>query len=128
MKKVLMLACFVALLTGCAVAPAQPVVHIPTEQEELQQAQARDLARQQTRKSYVQAHPELSQSVKNAILGGQLIIGMSVDAVLVSQNQEREEYDIHRTVSAYGVHEQWVWRRHEFYIYFDNGVLTSWQD
>lgn len=36
-----------------------------------------------------------------------------------------------RSVGSWGVHEQWVYRLSDYntyYLYFDNGILTSWQD
>lgn len=35
--------------------------------------------------------------------------------------------DINRTVGAWGVHEQWIYPGN-VYLYFENGILTSWQD
>jgi len=35
-------------------------------------------------------------------------------------------YDINRTAGSWGIHEQWVYG--DKYLYFENGVLTSWQD
>jgi uncharacterized protein YceK len=40
-------------------------------------------------------------------------------------------WSIHRTVRAWGVSEQWVYRGSTagtFYFYFENGTLTGWQD
>ncbi len=34
--------------------------------------------------------------------------------------------DINRSVGRWGVHEQWVYGNK--YLYFENGILTSWQD
>lgn len=34
--------------------------------------------------------------------------------------------DINRTVGSWGVHEQWVYSN--VYFYFEDGILTSWQD
>jgi len=34
--------------------------------------------------------------------------------------------DINRTTYAWGIHEQWVYDNQ--YLYFENGILTSWQD
>jgi hypothetical protein len=34
--------------------------------------------------------------------------------------------DINRSVGSWGVHEQWVY--YSSYLYFENGILTSWQD
>jgi hypothetical protein len=36
--------------------------------------------------------------------------------------------DINRTVTAYGVHEQLVYRSRNQYYYFEDSKLTSWQD
>ena len=33
---------------------------------------------------------------------------------------------INRTIGEWGVHEQWVYGR--TYLYFENGILTAWQD
>ena len=33
-----------------------------------------------------------------------------------------------RTVGSWGVHEQWVYRNGDLFVYFENGILTSWQD
>jgi hypothetical protein len=35
--------------------------------------------------------------------------------------------DINRTVGSWGVREQWVYSN-ENYLYFENGILTSWQN
>ncbi|MDB5017055.1 MAG: hypothetical protein JWQ84_1887 [Mucilaginibacter sp.] len=37
-----------------------------------------------------------------------------------------EPNQIHRTVFSGGVHEQWVYDGG--YLYFENGILTAWQD
>ena len=34
--------------------------------------------------------------------------------------------DINQTVGDWGIHEQWVYEKR--YLYFENGVLKSWQD
>lgn len=52
-------------------------------------------------------------------------IGMSQEEVISSMGGK--PYDINRTVSSYGTHEQWCYKG-GVYLYFDNGVLTSWQD
>jgi hypothetical protein len=50
-------------------------------------------------------------------------LGMSKEMVIESWGQPK---DIHRTVGSWGVHEQWIYG--ETYLYFENGILTSWQD
>lgn len=41
-----------------------------------------------------------------------------------------EPKNINRTVGTWGVHEQWVYSAYPntLYIYFENGIVTSWQD
>lgn len=34
--------------------------------------------------------------------------------------------DINKHVGSWGIHEQWVYNRS--YLYFENGILTSWQN
>jgi len=39
--------------------------------------------------------------------------------------------DVNRSVDSWGVHEQWVYEGANFnntYLYFENGILTSYQD
>lgn len=57
-------------------------------------------------------------------------IGMSADAALKSSWGHPD--DVNKTVNAYGVSEQWVYRglghSKGRYLYFKNGVLTSIQE
>lgn len=39
-----------------------------------------------------------------------------------------EPKDINRTVGTFGVHEQWVYYGDGNYLYFEDGILTTWQD
>ena len=36
--------------------------------------------------------------------------------------------DINRTVTQYGTSEQWVFRNSDWYVYVEDGVVTSWQN
>jgi len=36
--------------------------------------------------------------------------------------------DNNRSVGSWGVHEQWVYEAQGVYLYFENGILTSYQD
>lgn len=94
--------------------------------------------------NYVQTHPELSDKIKQAILNGDVLIGMTVEQVIASRGKP---FDINRTTGSWGVHEQWVMHSdqlitnfdmifHEkelkkiyeyWYIYFENGKVTGWQ-
>lgn len=37
-----------------------------------------------------------------------------------------EPKDINKTVGSWGVHEQWIYTK--TYLYFENSILTSWQE
>ena len=48
---------------------------------------------------------------------------MTDDMAIISLGYPK---DINRTVGKWGVHEQWVYDGD--YYYFENGILTSYQD
>ncbi len=52
-------------------------------------------------------------------------IGMSDDMALISLGNPQ---DINRTVGTWGVHEQWIYDNKDIYLYFENGVLVSYQN
>jgi len=91
---------------------------------------------QERRTSYVQNHPELDERTKSAILNGRIFIGMNTEQVLASWGKPNK---INRSVYEWGVHEQWVYgglsgygRYSSYteptYLYFEDGLLKSWQD
>ena len=51
-------------------------------------------------------------------------IGMTQDEAIISMGKP---YDINRTVGSYGTHEQWCYNG-GVYLYFEDGILSSWQD
>lgn len=57
------------------------------------------------------------------VFAGKVWIGMTPG---MAKDSWGAPEDINRTVTAYGVHEQWVYPG--VYLYFDGGVLTSFQD
>lgn len=118
---------FLSLFAGCSTAPP-PLPPSPSKGDAIllrfPSAQEREQARQKAREDYVQAHPELDGPTKEAILKGHIIIGMSSNGARAAWgNPER----INRSGNASGVSEQWVYGDN-FYVYFEDGVLTSWQD
>ena len=46
----------------------------------------------------------------------------------LSHNQYFQPEDKNRSVGSWGIHEQWVYRSYDLYVYFENGILTSWQN
>jgi hypothetical protein len=65
------------------------------------------------------------QSIANKIIVGKIWIGMTDDMARASMGQPD---DINRTVTRYGTSEQWVYNRIRMYLYFEDGILTSWQE
>lgn len=66
---------------------------------------------------------KFEKKIQMAIIECKLLIGMSKEAVILSWGKPD---DIHKTVGSWGVHEQWIYGSQ--YVYFENGILTSWQD
>lgn len=66
---------------------------------------------------------KLPPQIEKAILDRKVQIGMTDEQVKLSWGNPRT---INRTVMVNHVSEQWVYG--STYLYFDNGVLTSWQD
>lgn len=84
-------------------------------------------------------HPEWNSETRSDVLAGIVRMGMTQDMVLVSWGQP---HDVNRTVGSWGTHEQWVYgyrQQYDYtrsetyfvpstYFYFENGILTSYQD
>ncbi len=75
------------------------------------------------RQEYILDNPKLKKKFKDAISEGSVILGMTKEMVIASVGYPN---DINRTVGSWGVHEQWVY--YSYYLYFENDILTSWQD
>lgn len=71
------------------------------------------------------------EDVRDLILAHQVTLGMTAEQVELSWGPPHTK---NRTVTKYGVSEQWVygyadrWSDTTRYLYFDDGVLTSWQE
>lgn len=83
------------------------------------------------RAKFVASNPNLFPEIKEAILNGNLMIGMTPAQVVASIGRP---YDVNMSSGSWGVHEQWVmcapnsrrdWRYG--YVYFENGRVVSWQ-
>ena len=68
-----------------------------------------------------------SSEVKSDIRKRYVHIGMTKDQVLISWGRPN---DINRTVGTWGTHEQWVYGEtlNRRYLYFQDGIMTSFQD
>jgi len=80
----------------------------------------------QNANQYVQNHS--TDQIKEAVAKRQLIIGMNQVEVHASIGLP---HDKNKTVGAWGVHEQWIYLTDGYdrmYLYFEDGILSSWQD
>ena len=79
------------------------------------------------RQEIINRHPEWSEKIKQAILKGSVSMGMTKQQAKAAWG---EPYKINRTVTQSGIHEQWVYNQVGAlsFLYFDNDILTSWQN
>lgn len=86
------------------------------------------------RQKYVDSHPTLSLVVREAILAREAVVGETVEDVLTTFGRPDT---INRMSIGNGVQEQWVLyiehlmsnkANETIFIYFEGGVVTSWQD
>ena len=63
------------------------------------------------------------QTTYSKLKQGYYWIGMTREMATISLGSTN---DINRTVGSWGVHEQWVYDN--LYLYFENGILTSYQN
>lgn len=66
---------------------------------------------------------QYGDKILQKLLDGYYWIGMTDEMTRVSLGSPD---DINRTVGSWGTHEQWVYD--SLYLYFEDGILTSWQD
>lgn len=62
-------------------------------------------------------------TMERAIIDRKVQIGMTAEQVTMSWGKPERN---NRSVGLWGVHEQWIYG--DTYLYFQNGVLTSYQD
>jgi len=78
---------------------------------------------------YINNHRELSTEIQESILDSKssyshnLKRGMKEGEVTAAIGFPD---DVNRSTGSWGVHEQWVYGSN--YFYFENGILTAWQD
>jgi len=84
------------------------------------------------RAAYVEKHPEITEQTKQDILSGSIRLGMTTKEVNASWGLPRK---IKRSVYTWGIHEQWIYGTsvHDSsldptYLYFEDDILTGWQD
>jgi hypothetical protein len=138
----LILAGVVAILAGIGTRPvhvAKPNVtqaQVEAKEEEKAQEAAREKDAEERRQQYaawahknpaaakLQLKHSWSQDMCEVIAANKIRIGMNTEQVLAAWGKPNH---INRSVGATYVQEQWVYGDHQ-YLYFDNDILTSWQD
>jgi hypothetical protein len=110
------------ILSGCVTADS--LRKIPEEKLKYYSGfYAENLYRQEI----VNRHPEWPEKVKQAILKGSVSMNMTKQQARAAWG---EPYKINRTVTQSGIHEQWVYNcvGALSFLYFENDILTSWQN
>ncbi len=46
----------------------------------------------------------------------------------LAENNQYQPNSKNRSVGNWGIHEQWVYKNYGVYLYFKNGILTSYQN
>ena len=64
-----------------------------------------------------------SKKILSAVRNGDILLGMTTDQVRASVGIPEQ---INRSGGRWGINEQWVYKG--FYVYVDNGKVTSWQN
>lgn len=101
------------------------------KQKESEDAKKWKLAHEKQSALVIQKRKEYRQIIINKygnetgqkLLDGNYWIGMTDDMALISLGVPRS---INKTVGVWGVNEQWVY--YSTYLYFENGILTSYQN
>jgi hypothetical protein len=65
------------------------------------------------------------ETTTNKILKEEIWLGMTIDMARKSIGVPSK---INTSTGSWGVHQQWVYREKDMYLYFENGRLTSIQD
>jgi hypothetical protein len=95
------------------------------EESELEKLKKQEKEERNIRhKAFFKKHPSTRPEIRNLIKSSKITIGMTSGEVEASWGAPNK---INRTVSTLGVHEQWIYGEAQ-YLYFDNGVMTSFQD
>jgi len=87
------------------------------------------------REAYINSYPNIDAKTKQAVLKGEIFIGMKKSAVVASYG---EPYETHLIETASGVSEEWIYRflnpidasvhYSDIILYIENGILTEIKD
>ncbi|MFT4669139.1 MAG: hypothetical protein ACI9M9_000063 [Flavobacteriaceae bacterium] len=90
------------------------------KEKEIVKRERRSEINKEERKYFLEKYGE---KIFNKLDNGKYWIGMTEEMVRFSLGNPK---DINRSTGSYGVHEQWVYSNRN--LYFENGVLTSYQN
>lgn len=93
------------------------------EQEELTLEQNKQMQEYQ-KERLISLENKYGSKIAKDIINGFIWIGMTDEMAVESIGKPRE---VNRTVTQYLISEQWVYNS-GVYLYFENGLLTAWQD
>ena len=114
---------FTCTVNGKTVFQGKPCAGSKALTNKVNQAKANEQAKELAKYRYEVEMREMSSRKEPRI-------GMSADAAINSSWGYPD--DVNKTVNAYGVSEQWVYRGLGYskgrYLYFKNGILTSMQE
>lgn len=117
-------AIILSIAPGC-VSSAKMEAEAAARRERLEREKKEEkLQKLKEREDYVASRPSLHPRIRDAILEESIVTGMTQDDVKTSWGNPKRS---NRSVGIWGVHEQWIYHD-TFYLYFENGTLTSWQE
>jgi len=137
MNKALLTICLILLIGGCSESMSDSIIcgvaHLMagpgSDPNDFMTSAERREQEKQRRQQYIEQHHDIDEQTKEYILAGKAAIGMTKEQVLASIGQPR---DVHKSVGPWGVHEQWIYGTgiyyRQLYLYFENGILTAFQD
>jgi hypothetical protein len=120
MKRLLSIVLLAVLTLGCHTTPSK-------KDEEKARAKQQQLDETRRRLGYIEVHPDLPPAVKKAVSRGDVLPGMTESDVRASIG-EPDQIDSNET--EHGTHEVWYYKTGspgKERLYFDAGVLTSWE-
>jgi len=83
-----------------------------------------EAARPTARTRYFDAHPSLDPKIKFAMQHGSYLVGMDQEQVYLSLGPATT---INHTFDGKLKHDQWIYHTKRTFLYFDEGLLTSWR-
>jgi hypothetical protein len=93
---------------------------------------------EKTREKYLKIRDKLlkEKKLKDKFLAKKILIEAAIDAhkpcigmdILDAERALGKPNEINRTTGSWGIHEQWVYRDKNMYVYFENGEITTWQN